>query len=191
MVRLPPGEVVLGSAPDAPYRDPDEGPQTTVRIPAGLAIGRFEVTRAQYRRFVEATGHAGGRCYVDRGRGTDDWGFAEDGGWDRPYLPQGPDHPVTCVGWADAVAYTRWLSTETGQTYRLPSEAEWAYAARASEAVPPDATAPDSTICAHANVADRAAATTYPHWSVADCRDGAVFTAPVGSYRPNGFGCTT
>jgi len=187
MVRLPPGTVRLGSPPNAPRRDPDEGPVRPIRLDHGFAIGRYEVTVAQYAAFVAATGHPGGRCYVDRGRGTDDWGWAADAGWSDPYFAQTDRHPVTCVHWHDAQAYVSWLSERTGKPYRLPSEAEWAYAARAGNAGPSPADWANG-ICRHANVADRDAGAVYPHWSVADCRDGFVFTAPVGRYAPNAFG---
>ncbi len=71
-------------------------------------IGQYEVTFAEYDVFARATGRA----------------LPKDEGWGRG------NQPVINVSWLDAVAYTEWLSTQTGQNYRLPAEAEWEYAAR-------------------------------------------------------------
>ena len=106
MMPLPGGTFLMGSPDGA--GDADEHPQHAVSI-RPFAIGRTEVTFDDYDRFAEATG-----------RETPD-----DVRWGRG------DRPVINVSWEDAVAYAGWLSDQTGQRYRLPSEAEWEYAARA------------------------------------------------------------
>jgi formylglycine-generating enzyme required for sulfatase activity len=113
MLVLPAGSFLMGSPDDEPGRSSDEDPRHTVKI-ASFAIGRTEVTFEQYDRFARAT---------DR-KLPDDWG------WGRG------NRPVINVSWADATAYAVWLSEQTGQRYRLPSEAEWEYAARAGTPTP-------------------------------------------------------
>ena len=118
MVVIPAGEFVMGSPESEERRDPNEGPQHTVRIDPPLALGRHEVTRAEFAAFVRASGHISMPCVFYPKR------FSEE-------VHQSERHPVACVSWVDAKAYVRWLSERTGNHYRLPSEAEWEYAARA------------------------------------------------------------
>lgn len=103
----------MGSPEDEEGRGSDER-QHRVKIERPFAMGKYEVTFAEYDRFAEATG-----------RNKPD---AE--GWGRG------KRPVINVSWNDAVAYAEWLSEQTGQKYRLPTEAEWEYAARAGTATP-------------------------------------------------------
>jgi formylglycine-generating enzyme required for sulfatase activity/serine/threonine protein phosphatase PrpC len=105
MVWLPAGSFTMGSS--SVSAEFDERPTHQVRIER-VAIGRYEVTFAQYERFANATGRqVPDNLYMDK-----------------------DTHPVVFVSWDDAVAYTNWLSSQTGHKYRLPSEAEWEYAAR-------------------------------------------------------------
>jgi len=113
MVRLPGGTFVMGSPADEPERASDEGPQRQVSIQP-FALGRTEVTFADYDRFAEATGRK----------------KPNDQGWGRGA------RPVINVSWEDAKAYAAWLAEQTGQAYRLPTEAEWEYAARAGTTTP-------------------------------------------------------
>ena len=109
MIALPGGAFRMGSRPDEPECGPDEGPRHMVHI-APFAIGKTAVTFAQYDAFCAAT---------QRPKRP------SDQGWGRR------ERPVIDVSWDDALAYAAWLSQETGESYRLPSEAEWEYAARA------------------------------------------------------------
>jgi len=113
MIALPGGEFWIGSPDNEPERYKDEGPRHKVRI-ALFAIGKTEVTFAQYDAFAQATKRA----------------KPSDNGWGRG------DRPAINVSWEDAMAYAAWLSQETGEKYRLPSEAEWEYAARAGTETP-------------------------------------------------------
>jgi formylglycine-generating enzyme required for sulfatase activity len=91
------------------------------------------------------------------------------------------------VSWRDADEYATWLSHKTGQRYRLPSESEWEYAARAGSAVPRPWNT-DAAACTDANVADETAARQYPGWKVHPCSDGYIYSSPVGSFQANEFG---
>ncbi len=108
MVSIPSGSFMMGSPASETGRDDDEGPQRRVSVPA-FAAGKYEVTWSEWDRCVAA-----GSCASLKADGF--------GGGSRP---------VTNVSWNEAVAYAKWLSNKTGQTYRLLSEAEWEYAARA------------------------------------------------------------
>jgi formylglycine-generating enzyme required for sulfatase activity len=114
MVIIPAGSFLMGSPPDEKYRDSDEGPQHQVTISRRFALGRTAVTFDEYDQFCAQTGR-------DK---------PGDAGWGRG------SRPVINVSWADATAYCEWLSGQTGQRYRLPTEAEWEYACRAGTTTP-------------------------------------------------------
>lgn len=154
MVVVPVGRFVMGSPDTENDRDDDEGPQHRVTIARPFAVGKYEVTFDEWDTCV-----AGGGCGGYR---------PPDHGWGRGR------QPVINVSWEDATAYVAWLREKTGKPYRLLSEAEWEYAARAGST------------------------TRYwwgddIGWDNANCRgcsspwDGKQ-TAPAGSFRPNGFG---
>jgi formylglycine-generating enzyme required for sulfatase activity len=110
MVLVPAGEFMRGSPADEPDRVFNEGPQRKVKIAAPFWVGRYEVTFAEWDACVAAGG-----CSIK----------PNDEGWGRA------NRPVIHVSWKDAKEYVGWLSQETGKTYRLLSEAEWEYSARA------------------------------------------------------------
>jgi formylglycine-generating enzyme required for sulfatase activity len=139
----------------------------------------YEVTRGQFRRFGDKTGY---RTEAENG---------PDGNytWRNPDFEQTDDHPVGNVTWNDAVAFCEWLSRAEGQTYRLPTEAEWEYACRAQTTSKYcTGNDPESTTLV-GNVADGVGKARYPDWTWAiAAQDGFVNTAPVGQFRPNAFG---
>ena len=128
-VQIPPGNFTMGSPSTEEGRFKSEGPTQDVTIPKAIAVGTHEVTKVEFREFAQATGHTtNGKCWTTE-RGV----TAERSGrdWRYPGFGQNENHPVVCVNWYDAQSYLSWLTEKTGESYRLPSEAEWEYAARA------------------------------------------------------------
>jgi formylglycine-generating enzyme len=194
MVVIPAGRFVMGAAPGEEEREAlsDEfrnrsQPRHSVDA-TRFSAGKFEVTRGQYRAFAEATGRSSDGCFI--------WAGAEfehdpTRDWRNPRYAQDDSHPAVCVSWDDASAYARWLSQKTGKHYRLLTEAEWEYAARAGTTTTRFWGDDGNRSCDYANGADLATRARVPatsQWPVADCNDRYAYTAPVGSYRANAFG---
>jgi formylglycine-generating enzyme required for sulfatase activity/tetratricopeptide (TPR) repeat protein len=189
MVMIPPGRFVMGSPPSEEGRYDSEGPQHEVAIAQAFALGRFAVTVGDFRRFVQASGYkteaeTQGGSHVWDGK---EWKLDKDRNWRSPGFEQGDDHPVVCVSWNDAQAYVRWLSEQTGERYRLPSEAEWEYACRAGTTRSRYWGDDPAQACRYGNVADKTAKRQFLGWEVHPCEDGYVYTAPVGKFQPNDF----
>lgn len=204
VVVIPAGSNVMGSTAEETDREGVpviakmdiaswERPLHTVTIAAPFAIGRAEVTRAEFAAFANTTGHvASGGCRGDN-KGTVE--LVENWSWQNPGYAQAPDHPVMCVSYADALAYTAWLSDITGASYRLPSETEWEYAARGGTRTTRYWGDGRDEACAYENVADQSikrakpdrVALGEPPFEFA-CDDGYAFTAPVASFKPNPYG---
>jgi formylglycine-generating enzyme required for sulfatase activity len=197
MVTIPAGSFTMGVPRGEEEREdvaePSRGnsvPQHRVTI-RSFALGRHEVTRAQFEAFVTATGRSmGSSCFTyTAGRGFD---YTPDRTWRNPGFAQTPNDPVVCVAWDDAQAYAAWLSSTTGKRYRLPSEAEWEYAARAGSATARYWGDGRDGACTHANAADQALAGHYnldrKSERVFRCPDGYAHTAPAGLFRANAFG---
>jgi len=178
LVKVPPGTFVLGA--DAPR----QGPPTRMDMPA-FAITATEITVGDYRAFVAATDY-------QPPAGCFDWqygAFADipDGRWDDARHASSDALPVVCIRWADAVAYADWLSAADGARWRLPTEAEWEYAAKGANSASQPLT-PDGA-CTFANLHDAASVQAGgPGLDPLPCDDGYAKTAPVGGRRANGFG---
>jgi formylglycine-generating enzyme required for sulfatase activity len=111
--------------------DSDEKPVHEVCVD-DFYIGKYEVTVGEFKEFINATGYnteaeRGDGCYYWTGL---EWAKDSSKNWRSPGFLQDDSHPVCCITWNDAVAYTEWLSGKRGSKYRLPTEAEWEYAAR-------------------------------------------------------------
>ena len=111
----------------------EEQPIHEVIINYDFEIAQTPVTVGEFRAFVEDDGYVteaekGDGAYVWDGK---EWNNKKDASWKNPYFEQSDEHPVVCVSWNDAQAYIEWLNKKTGETYRLPTEAEWEFSCRA------------------------------------------------------------
>ena len=160
MVVVPAGSYLMGSPASEAGREDNEGPVHRVTMAQPFAVGKYEVTFAEWEACV-----AGGGCGGYR---------PSDAGWGRG------TRPVINVSWKDAQAYVRWLSEKTGQGYRLLSEAEWEYVARAGTTTAYHTGATISTEQANYN----------GNYTYGSGRKGKYRkqTVPVGSFPANGFG---
>lgn len=202
MVAIPAGQFVMGHATAAPAQPGSlsDGPAHKVTIKA-FKMSKYELTVREFRQFVQATSHvsagvgaARDGCWAWVAPGAGGVPIAvKPGRWDTPAYAPGPHHPVMCVSWDDAQAYATWLSKRTGKKYRLPSEAEWEYAARAGGSTQYASGDDLKGICRVANIMDKSARTAFMRdlgWDrkAAECDDGAEYTSVVGMYEPNAFG---
>ena len=134
MVVVPAGDYRMGSLSNEEGRRDDESPRHRVTISKPFAVGKYEVTRGEFKDFVSDTGHLSGRgCNYWTG---EEWKKSDAYSWRNPGFAQGEDAPVVCVDWNDAKAYVKWLSGKTGHQYQLLSESEWEYVARAGTTGP-------------------------------------------------------
>ena len=159
MVVVPSGSFMMGSPESEEGRGDDEGPVRRVTIGYRLAVGMFEVTFREWDA-----------CVSDGGCG----GYRPDDKWGRY------EHPVIEVSWKNAKGYVEWLRRKTGKRYRLLSEAEWEYVARAGTTTPFHTGRTISTEQANYD----------GNHTYGSGREGAYRerTTPVGSFEPNGFG---
>ena len=179
MVVIPAGSFDMGSERS------DEGPIHRVTLPS-FALSKTEITRAQYGEFVNEIKYDAGTCWAVNetgmveervGRNSGDFGFRKDLEGDSEF----DNSPVSCINWFDAKAYAKWMSEKTGKNYRLPSEAEWEYAARAGTT-----TARywgDEVGRNNANCRD-----CFTKWDGTDSPWIGGLASPVGSFKPNAFG---
>jgi formylglycine-generating enzyme required for sulfatase activity len=190
---LPAGKFTMGSSEKEPGRFPNEGPEHEVTIAKPFAVMEAEVTRGQFAQFVKETGHkTDGGCYVWKAGQVE---LDKQADWRDPgFGPkvQTDAHPVVCVSWNDAKAFADWLSAKTRQTYRLLSEAEWEYAARAGTRTRWSFGDDEAMLCNNANVLDATAKAQLKDagkdWVFAACDDHHSYTAPGKTYQPNAWG---
>jgi len=165
MLRIPRGSFMMGSNDG----EKDEKPRHRVTIEKDFLLGKYEVTVGQFRAFIESSGHnMSGSCWYYDGK----WKESTTRNWEAPGFYQTEQSPVTCVSYNDATAYTEWLSNKTGKKYRLPSESEWEYAARAGSSTKYSFGDSDANLAQYA-------------WYGGNSKDR---THKVGQKKPNDFG---
>lgn len=183
MVWIEGGEFSMGDIQGS--GDEDEQPVHSVLVNR-FAMGRYEVTVGEFRRFVEDTGY---QTDAEKQNSCYSWvGDDSKKNWHNLGFSQNDTHPVVCVSWNDATAYTKWLTEKTGHQYRLPTEAEWEYAARAGIATSRYWGNDPNDACRYANVYDNTLKQkdSLP-WTNHRCTDGYASIAPVGSFKSNAF----
>ena len=167
-----------------------------MRITRPFYLGTYHVTRGQFRHFVDDTGYKtdaenhvagfnGFGCDLKTKKLSDDKKYS----WRYVGFEQTDEHPVVNISWNDAIAFCKWLNRKEGNTYRLPTEAEWEYACRAGTTSRYFSGDDPETLAKVANVSDAAAKAEFPTLKLTiKASDGYAFTAPVGSFKPNAFG---
>jgi formylglycine-generating enzyme required for sulfatase activity len=218
MRRIPAGEFVMGSEESIAslqkayplaekYRLEnliDEAPAHKVRITRPFYMGATEVTVGQFRQFVKQSGYVpesladgtGGYGYNPKyDASKSKRGDAFEGrdvrySWQNPGFAQTDAHPVVNVTWNDAQELAKWLSKKEGRTYRLPTEAQWEYAARAGTTTRYHCGDEPQCLLKVANTFDEASKPQWPQFAANALpgNDGFAFTAPVASFAPNAFG---
>jgi serine/threonine-protein kinase len=162
LVRIPAGTFLMGSPEYDTDATDDEKPRHEVKITQDFYLGKYEVTRGQFRRFVEAAGY---RTEAEQPN--------EGGTWKiNQFYSQTDEHPVVYVSWNDAREFCNWLTKKEGRKYRLPTEAEWEYSCRAGTQSKWDSGNDPEKMAEVARFGKKLG-------------DG---TSRVGQYRPNQFG---
>lgn len=218
MLQIPAGEFTMGSEePVASLQQAyplaedyrlenlsDEAPAHQVRITKPFYMGATEVTVGQFRQFVQQSGYVpesisdgtGGYGYnAQYDASKSKRGDAFEGrdprySWQNPGFAQTDAHPVVNVTLHDAWALAAWLSKQEGRNYRIPTEAQWEYAARAGTSTRYHCGDDPKCLLAVANTFDEAAKPYWPQFAANALpgNDGYAFTAPVASFAPNAFG---
>ncbi len=188
MLPVKSGCFAMGSDPNEPGRYENENRHAV--CVSEFSISRYEVTRGQYAAFIAETGREtpdGCQTYSEEDGG---WMFHTERSWRNPGYAQTDDHPVVCVSREDAQAFAEWLSQRQGVEYRLPTEAEWEYTARAGRGTSRYWGNDPDNACLWANVGDRTLHRHYSEWlwTFHPCDDGYVYTAPVGSFSESPYG---
>jgi len=196
-VRVKKGCFQMGSSSSEKDRGSDEGPQHRICV-AGFFMSKYEVTVGQWREFMRSSEYRTEAerdvmkegCYSFKGG---KWGYYNGRYWDNVGFSQEDSQPVVCVSYDDVEEFIGWLKRKNGEGYRLPTEAEWEYAARGGN---PGSRSwgefwgnSESLACKYANVYDLNSKRKYRFgWKNHDCDDGYASTSPVGSFSPNDFG---
>lgn len=157
--------------------DGGQGPELIVLPGNRVAVGRYEVTRAEFRRYWSAGGAKGAKEVSCRDRESV-FRSSRKRGWQNPDIEQDDAHPAVCVSFDQAQGYVRWLSQRSGKTYRLMTSAEFDSLAREA----------NGGGCSSANLADQAFNKAFDSRAGASCDDGFAGTAPVGRFGASASG---
>lgn len=188
MLVMPSGKAMLGVEPYEANVKRGDLPLREVEIKYAFAVAKTEITRAQYRGFMEET------SYEMSDNGCNTWshtrilGYVKNHNWESPGYPQTEEHPVVCVSYLDAREFAKWLAQKTGMPYRLLSSTEFEYAARAGTRGPWYWGSAAKDACEYANVADDTFRRNHTYAPVFNCNDEYEFTAPVAKFKPNEWG---
>jgi formylglycine-generating enzyme required for sulfatase activity len=192
MVVIPAGSFQMGAAPgeNQRYEVPTneagrDEPQHQVTFAKPFALGKFDITRAEFAAFAQATNFRPRPGCATPRRGV--WEPQEQATWQEPGFDQTEHDPVVCMNLIEIGNYLSWLRRTTGKEYRLPSEAEWEYAARGGTTTPFYWGDNVEEACGYENLADATYKAKYGGGMV-ECADHYPETAPVGSFKPNPFG---
>ena len=196
MTVIAPGSFIMGSNKTERMRGNEirpEGPIRKMTISKYFAVGTFEITNLEWGLFIDDTGYSPtNSCEVWGAKGSVD-GY----NWKNPGLDSLPkdNEPVVCITWKDAKAYVSWLAQFTGHKYRLLTEAEWEYVAKAGSDQMWPWGEDVNEICKYGNVFDitgttekRSATNDNAAAKSVDCDDGFKHVASIGSFLPNAFG---
>ncbi|OAD24001.1 Sulphatase-modifying factor domain protein [Candidatus Thiomargarita nelsonii] len=190
MVWIPAGSFRMGDIQGSGGSDDKSVHRVSVNR---FAMGRYEVTVGSFRKFIESSSYKTiadrfGSCSVYENRGFQ---WKRGANWDRTNFSQSEISPVVCVSWTDAVAYTKWLSEQTGHKYQLPTEEQWEYAARAGTKTNywwgNEGTHEYANYGKGLNSVEREKKLSLKV-TVTKGKDQWVYTSPVGSFYPNQFG---
>ena len=168
MVVIPPGQFTMGD----PNGGQSERPVRSVQLTQPFAVSKYEVGVEDFLRYTQHKGETAPKKLVKA-------------------LAEGEvttQSPVVYVSHQNATKYAQWLSAQTGAQYRLPTEAEWEYIARAGSSSAYFFGEEPQQLCQHANVADQTLKKRYRAWEVIDCNDGQEGPENRGQYQPNAFG---
>jgi formylglycine-generating enzyme required for sulfatase activity len=198
MIAVPSGTYSMGATQEEFKRDLDkyrymylnEIPRHKMNVDQ-FFLAKFAVTRKQFRIFSEETGFRGAGCKILKGN---DFVYDASADWKNPGFEQTDDDPVVCVSWFDARKFIDWLNSKSDKKrslkYRLPTEVEWEYAARAGTTTATYWGDVWGNQCKYENAFDLSARSLNLNaiGRGVNCTDGYVETSPVGKFKSNPWG---
>jgi formylglycine-generating enzyme len=185
-VGIPGGCFQMGSPPTEKDRRSNEGPQHEICVDS-FWMGKYEVTVGQWRKFIREKNYRTDAEKDTEEKGcfslkNNEWAYHVGYYWDNVGFAQTDLQPVVCVSYQDVQEFVHWLNQKSAQNYRLPTEAEWEYAARAGSTTSRYWGDDEKAACDYANVAD------ISYDKLFSCDDGYKWSSPVGAFKANAFG---